>query len=705
VKRYDIHLKGKAVNMSRIVKRLRVMNIWHFVWMSVLFSELITALMSIVLKGGITKEFMITGGIVPLVVASVVVYIISLGRSQAEDEVQQYMQAIEEYTSNLIRTEKQLNQSVETLRTITDTAKDAIIMVDDEGDISFWNPSAERIFGYTAEEVMGTKLHAFIIPERFREASERGIKMFSDKGQGPVIGKTIEMVALRRDGTEFPVELSLSSIEVRGKWNAVGIVRDLTERKQAEETIATERERFERIFENSPIGIAMCGKDGILLMSNIAFQDMLGYTEDELRVIPFRDFSHPGELEEDLRLFNEMVEGKRDGYRIQKRFVRKDGTVIWAEVMVASVQKADGNYQYNFVLAEDITERKLADERIIHQTEFLETVIQSLTFPFYVIDANDYTIKMANSEVGKVELTGKETCYAVTHKSTLPCNSVEHPCPLEEVKKTGKSVTIEHIHYDKEGNPRDVQVNGYPVFDDKGNVVQMIEFSFDITEHKRVRMELEAAKEAAEAASRAKSEFMANMSHEIRTPMNGIIGMTELTLNSTLTMVQEGYIKSIKESADSLMNLVNNILDFSRIEVMKMELGETDFNISSVVQKAVEPFSAMARVKGLGFSYTIERDVPLNLRGDPERLGQALGNLLGNAVKFTKSGEISLRIERAMVEGGPGVLHFSVSDTGIGIPDIAAHQPYDFPGYCKAKPCPSELSCCRAVSLCKALKY
>jgi two-component system CheB/CheR fusion protein len=219
-------------------------------------------------------------------------------------------------------------------------------------------------------------------------------------GQSLVIGKTLELEAIGKDDTEFPIEISFSSMEVKDKWYVVGIIRDISNRKLAENAIATERERFERIFETSPIGIAIGGRDGRIMMSNLAFQNMLGYEEDELTGVPFRDFTHPDEIEKDFMLFNEMVEGRRSIYRIQKRFITKGGPVIWSDVMVAAVVNADGKYEYNFVMAEDITQRRKTEDRIRQQTEFLETVIQSLTFPFYVIDANDYTIKMANSEVG-----------------------------------------------------------------------------------------------------------------------------------------------------------------------------------------------------------------------------------------------------------------------------------------------------------------
>ncbi|HYL76008.1 MAG TPA: ATP-binding protein [Bryobacteraceae bacterium] len=190
----------------------------------------------------------------------------------------------------------------------------------------------------------------------------------------------------------------------------------------------------------------------------------------------------------------------------------------------------------------------------------------------------------------------------------------------------------------------------------------------DVTERWHAEREMRRAKEAAEAASKAKSEFLANMSHELRTPMNGIIGMTELALDSPLSAEVQDCLETVKSCADSLLGLLNDTLDFSKIEAGKLDLCSVAFRLCELVDKTCKPFGFAAAAKDVRIGWNIHRDIPDNLVGDPGRLAQVLVNLLGNALKFTEKGEVSLQVRLEEYRGELAELHFVVEDTGIGIP-------------------------------------
>lgn len=213
-----------------------------------------------------------------------------------------------------------------------------------------------------------------------------------------------------------------------------------------------------------------------------------------------------------------------------------------------------------------------------------------------------------------------------------------------------------------------------PIFDTNGKVTGTAGVSRDITSHVRYQQDLQNARDMAESANRAKSSFLANMSHELRTPMNGIIGMSQLLSFTPLSPEQKEYLGAIEGSADNLLSLINDILDLSKIEAEKMQLDLSDFSLCNAINNVVKPQKPLIMKKGLNLVLEIDDKVPNMLRGDQLRLKQVMMNLLSNAIKFTDNGNISIKINMEEVHQKSCLLHFDVSDTGIGIPpDMIEH--------------------------------
>jgi len=226
---------------------------------------------------------------------------------------------------------------------------------------------------------------------------------------------------------------------------------------------------------------------------------------------------------------------------------------------------------------------------------------------------------------------------------------------------------LENIHVHKDGHHLTVETSGTPAFNADGNLAGWRGIDTDITERKKAEEALKQARKDAEEANVAKSEFLANMSHEIRTPMNGIIGMAQVLKDTKLDSEQIDALEVVRKSSDSLLGLINDILDISKIEAGKLEMEAISFNLRITLEDVVETIAMRASEKGLETVSLIESDVPIFLRGDPGRLRQILINLMGNAIKFTEKGEITVRVSMEQGEKESALLRFEVTDTGIGI--------------------------------------
>ncbi len=448
------------------------------------------------------------------------------------------------------------------------------------------------------------------------------------------------------------------------KW--FGTCTDITDLKRAEEALRASEQRFRTFVDHATDAFFLHDERGVILDVNDQACQSLGYTRDELVGKTPLDFDPdltPAMLEEIERRLD-----ARETFTFDSRHRRKDGSVFPAEVRVRSFW--EGGRRFSVSLARDITERKRAEEALRESEERFRGTFENAAVGIAHIDAQGCCLR-ANQKLCDIigylstELIGK-TVPEVTHPDDLAPNlALFDPLMRGELP----TFAMEKRFFRMDGGIVCTYLTVSLQRDAAGEPAYAIVMVQDISERKRLESELLRAKETAEAANRAKDEFLANVSHEIRTPMNAILGMTELALDTPLSEDQRQYLKTVKSAADNLLGIINDLLDFSKIEAGKLELDTADFFLRATIGDTLRTLATRAHRKGLELVSHVQPDVPDALVGDAGRLRQVLLNLVGNAIKFTEQGEVIVRVETvAPASDGEIGLRFTVTDTGIGIP-------------------------------------
>ena len=437
----------------------------------------------------------------------------------------------------------------------------------------------------------------------------------------------------------------------------------------AELTPLSAESLYTSLVESLPLSVFQKDKQFRILFGNQRFCDALGRSLAELR----------GKGDFDLFPVELATKYRRDDVHVMETGTLLEDTEEISDaagnrrhiqVLKAPVRDATGQIVGVQGMFWDVTDRRLTENRLKEAHAFLDSIVDNVPIMLFVKEAEELRFVRFNRASEELVGMDREEVLGKCDFDLFPPELAEFFTQKDRaVLANGVMVEIPEEVLDTQNHGRRIlHTKKIPVLDSTGQPRFLLGISEDITEKKQTEIALQEAKEAAEAASRAKSDFLANMSHEIRTPMNAVLGMTELLLDTKLDGTQREYVKMVHESGESLLSLINDILDFSKIESGKFNLDQTEFNLHEMLGDTMKTLAVRASHKDLELAVHVATDVPAALVGDPGRLRQIVMNLVGNAVKFTERGEIVLDVSCRSRDAETVELLFLVRDTGIGIP-------------------------------------
>jgi two-component system, sensor histidine kinase and response regulator len=464
-------------------------------------------------------------------------------------------------------------------------------------------------------------------------------------------------------------------LELRVAARTGELEMEVQERRKTEMELQQRTTFLDALISSSPLAIAVGEPSGKFKLVNPAFEKLFGYTGTEAVGQQVYDLLYPPTLSrKEMNERLKMVKEQSIHETTQRK--RKSGELVDVEVYSVPLLMPNGEKSV-LAVYQDIRERLKAQKALAESEELLRTVSAAAPVGIFRTDANG-EILYTNQRWAEMLGRAAEDAVRGTWADAV------HPEDRETVSalwKSGFELQMELKDQCRvltpEGHVNWVQWQTRALFGPDGTLQGHVGVVEDITQRRAFEQRLVVAKKAAESASRAKSEFLANMSHEIRTPMNGILGMTELALDTELKPAQREYLDMVKSSAEALLGVINDILDFSKIEAGRLEPESISFSLLDCIESALQPLVIRAHERGLELTWAVRGDIPELLLGDPLRLRQVLINLAGNAIKFTKKGEVRLRAEPLPFEQTTLPIRFSVSDTGIGIPKEKHRQIFD----------------------------
>ena len=546
------------------------------------------------------------------------------------------------------------------LALIVENSSEFISMSDIEGQLIFINEAGRSLIGLDRlEDVLQAtiadcmpdsawvELTKVILPEVLAGGQWTGESQLRHFKTGAILDVQMNIFLVRHPQTGEPLCLAT-------------VMRDISDRKRSERELRESEERFRKIFAEGPLGMAVVELDYRFSKVNARLCQMVGYPEEELMTLTFPDITHPEDIDADTKLAQQLFAGEIPYYTLEKRYIKKDGEILWIWLTACMIRDEAGQPLYSLAIIEDISDRKQYEAALEKERQQLRQIIANAPVAIAMFDREMRYLAYSNKWLADYNLLQEQSIVGRSHYQLFPYLS-EKWKDIQRRALAGENISNpEDIFEREDGSKFYLRWAIDPWYGTDGQVGGIIMVTDRIDE-------LVQAREAALENVRMKSEFLANMSHEIRTPMNGVLGMAGLLVETELNGEQRDFVETIQISAENLLAIINDILDFSKLEAGEMELEILDFDPNSCLEDVADLLASEAHKKEVELASWISPLVPRKLQGDAGRLRQILMNLVGNALKFTESGEVTIQALLQSQTSEEVVLLFCVTDTGIGI--------------------------------------
>jgi PAS domain S-box-containing protein len=573
--------------------------------------------------------------------------------------------------SDLKEAELKLRESEAQLRDILDHSSAIIFLKDMQGRYLFCNKKCGEVMHLNAEEIIGKSADE-VVPADMAQSFSDQDRVVLELHESHEIEERIF-----RDGTyryylsnRFPLKNS------KGEMYAMcGISTDISELKETMHALEDSRERYRTIFENTGEQIIICDGNGRVLDANPASCKCLGYSRDELMGMPITELVKGDSWTSYAEIFKRLQEG--DSIRFESEHIAKDKSLVPVELHLDFMTYNDEPAA--LCIGRDLRERKEAEKRLNLLGNAVEQVADSVMItsagpnePHPIIL---YTNKAFQRMTGYApeELIGKSPKILQGPETDLRVLDV-----LRKNLDNGRTFQGETINYNKEGLPFTLEWRISPI-ELNGRINSWIAIMRDVSRRKRMEEEIIRSKDLAEEANRTKSRFLANMSHEIRTPLNGVLGMLQLLETTAKDEEQKDYIATAMDSGRSLLGIIDDLLDFSKVEAGKLVLRQNEFNLQALLSSLLLSVQEQVSSSEIKIALDIQTPLPEVIVGDDGKLRQVLLNIINNAVKFTSKGSISLGVSiRPDDKNTDGLrLFFTITDSGIGIPHESLEEVFE----------------------------